>query len=101
MSDISIFVKARPVPNGSGVCVERHCRCGMCFDAEGRTVSVTADELKRLKADPMLVVTIVDAATEAPQTETAAAPEPEAPKAAAPATESDKPAAKTADKKAD
>ena len=99
MSDISVFVKARPVPNGSGVCVERHCRCGMCFDAEGRAVSVTADQLERLKADPMLVVTIVDADTEAPQAETPAAPEPEAPKADAPATETDKTAAK-ADKKA-
>lgn len=99
MSDISVFVKARPVPNGSGVCVERHCRCGMCFDVTGSTVSVTADQLERLKADPMLVVTIVDADTEAPQAETPAAPEPEAPKADAPATETDKTAAK-ADKKA-
>lgn len=99
MSDIAVFVKARPVPSGSGVCVERHCRCGMCFDAEGRTVSVTADQLERLKADPMLVVTIVDAGTEAPQAETPAAPEPEAPKVDAPVTETDKPAAK-ADKKA-
>ena len=70
MSDISVFVQARPLPNGSGVYAERHCRCGMCFDAEGRTVSVTADQLERLKADPMLVVTIVDAATETPQAET-------------------------------
>ena len=99
MSDISVFVKARPVPNGSGVCVERHCRCGMCFDAAGRAVSVTADQLERLKADPMLVVTIVDADTEAPQAETPAVPEPEAPKVDAPVTETDKPAAK-ADKKA-
>ena len=99
MSDIAVFVKARPVPSGSGVYVERHCRCGMCFDAEGRTVSVTADQLERLKADPMLVVTIVDAGTEAPQAETPAAPEPEAPKVDAPVTETDKPAAK-ADKKA-
>ena len=103
MSDISVFVKARPVPNGSGVCVERHCRCGMCFDTTGSTVSVTADQLERLKADPMLVVTEVDAApaaTDAPQAETPEAPEPEAPKADAPATEPDKAAAKTADKKA-
>lgn len=99
MSDISVFVQARPTPNGSGVYAERRCRCGMCFDAEGRTVSVTADQLERLKADSMLVVTIVDAATEAPQAETPAAPEPEAPKADAPATETDKTAAK-ADKKA-
>ena len=99
MSDISVFVKARPFPSSSGVCVERHCRCGMCFDAEGRTASVTADQLERLKADPMLVVTEVDAATDAPQGETPEAPEPEAPKADAPATETDKTAAK-ADKKA-
>ena len=99
MSDISVFVKARPVPNGSGVCVERHCRCGMCFDTTGSAASVTADQLERLKADPMLVVTIVDAGTEAPQVETPAAPEPEAAKADAPATETDKTAAK-ADKKA-
>lgn len=99
MSDISVFVKARPVPNGSGVCVERHCRCGMCFDTTGSAASVTADQLERLKADPMLVVTIVDADTESPQIETPAAPEPEAPKADAPATETDKTAAK-ADKKA-
>ena len=99
MSDISVFVKARPVPNGSGVCVERHCRCGMCFDTEGRAVSVTADELERLKADPMLVVTIVDTATEALQAETPEVPEPEAANADAPATETDKTAAK-ADKKA-
>ena len=99
MSDISVLVQARPLPNGSGVYAERHCRCGMCFDAEGRTVSVTADQLERLKADTMLVVTIVDADTESPQVETPAAPEPEALKADAPATETDKTAAK-ADKKA-
>ena len=99
MSDISVFVKARPVPNGSGVCVERHCRCGMCFDTTGSTVSVTADQLERLKADPMLVVNEVEATTEAPQEEAPAAPEPEAAKADAPATETDKTAAK-ADKKA-
>ena len=99
MSEISVFVQARPHPNGSGVYAERRCRCGMCFDAEGRKVSVTDDQLERLKADPMLVVTIVDADTEAPQAETPAAPEPEAPKADAPATETDKTAAK-ADKKA-
>lgn len=99
MSEISVFVQARPHPNGSGVYAERRCRCGMCFDAEGSAVSVTADQLERLKADPMLVVTIVDADTEAPQAETPAAPEPEAAKADAPATETDKTAAK-ADKKA-
>jgi len=99
MSDISVLVQARPLPNGSGVYVERHCRCGMCFDTTGSTVSVTADQLERLKADPMLVVTEVEAPPEAPQAETPAAPEPEAPKADTPATETDKTAAK-ADKKA-
>ena len=99
MSEISVFVQARPHPNGSGVYAERRCRCGMCFDAEGRTVSVTADQLERLKADTMLVVTIVDADTESPQVETPAVPEPETPKADAPAPETDKTAAK-ADKKA-
>ncbi len=99
MSDISVFVKARPVPNGSGVYAERRYRCGMCFDAEGSAVSVTADQLERLKADPMLVVTEEKAATDTPQAETPEAPEPEAPKADAPATETDKTAAK-ADKKA-
>ena len=54
MSEISVFVQARPHPNGSGVYAERRCRCGMCFDAEGSAVSVTADQLERLKADPML-----------------------------------------------
>ena len=99
MSDIAVFVKARPFPIGGGVYAERRCRCGMCFDAEGRAVSVTADQLERLKADPMLVVTEVEADTEAPQVETPAVPEPETPKADAPATETDKTAAK-ADKKA-
>ena len=99
MSDIAVFVKARPFPIGGGVYAERRCRCGMCFDAEGRAVSVTADQLERLKADPMLVVTEVEADTEAPQVETPAVPEPEAAKADAPATETDKTAAK-ADKKA-
>ena len=99
MSDIAVFVKARPFPIGGGVYAERRCRCGMCFDAEGRAVSVTADQLERLKADPMLVVTEVEATPEAPQAETPAAPEPEAPKADAPAPETDKTAAK-ADKKA-
>ena len=99
MSDISVLVQARPHPNGSGVYAERRCRCGMCFDAEGRTVSVTADQLERLKADPMLVVTEVEAPPEAPQAETPAVPEPETPKADAPAPETDKTAAK-ADKKA-
>lgn len=99
MSDIAVFVKARPFPIGGGVYAERRCRCGMCFDAEGRAVSVTADQLERLKADTMLVVTEVEADTEAPQVETPAVPEPEAAKADAPATETDKTAAK-ADKKA-
>ena len=99
MSDIAVFVKARPFPIGGGVYAERRCRCGMCFDVEGRAVSVTADQLERLKADPMLVVAEVEADTEAPQAETPAAPEPEAAKADAPATETDKTAAK-ADKKA-
>lgn len=100
MSDISVFVKARPFPSGSGVYAERHCRCGMCFDAEGRTVSVTADQLERLKADPMLVVTEVEAATDASQAETSAASESETATAETPATEPDKTAAKAADKKA-
>ena len=100
MSDISVFVQARPLPNGSGVYADRHCRCGMCFDAEGRTVSVTVDDLARLKADPMLVVTEVDAPTEPPQTEASEAAEPEAPRADASAPEPDKSATKTADKKA-
>lgn len=99
MSNISVIVKASPFPIGGGVYAERRCRCGMCFDTEGRAVSVTADQLERLKADPMLVVTIVDAGTEAPQAETPTAPEPEAAKADAPASETDKTAAK-ADKKA-
>ena len=102
MSDIAVFVKARLVPNGSGVYAERRYRCGMCFDAEGSAVSVTADQLERLKADPMLVVTEVDAApaaTDASQAEAPAASEPEAAKADAPAPETDKTAAK-ADKKA-
>ena len=102
MSDIAVFVKARPFPIGGGVYAERRCRCGMCFDVEGSAVSVTADQLERLKADPMLVVTEVEAApaaTDTPQAETPAAPESEAAKADAPATETDKTAAK-ADKKA-
>lgn len=99
MSNISVFVKASPFPIGGGVYAERRCRCGMCFDAEGSAVSVTADQLERLKADPMLVVTEVEAPPEAPQVETPAVPEPEAAKADAPATETDKTAAK-ADKKA-
>ena len=103
MSNISVFVKARLLPSDSGVYAVRRYRCGMGFDAEGHTVSVTAGELEILKADPLLVVTEVDAApaaTDAPQAETPEAPEPEAPKADAPATEPDKAAAKTADKKA-
>lgn len=103
MSDIAVFVKARPFPTGGGVYAERRCRCGMCFDAEGRAASVTADQLERLKADPMLVVTEVDAAhvaTDAPQAETPEAPESETATAETPATEPDKAAAKAADKKA-
>ncbi|GAB1254608.1 hypothetical protein [Desulfovibrio falkowii] len=45
---INVHVRAR---------AERRCRCGMCFDIAGRTVSVTEDQLARLQADPMLVVT--------------------------------------------
>ena len=99
MSNISVLVKARLLPSDSGVYAVRRYRCGMGFDAEGHTVSVTAGELEILKADPLLVVTEVDAATEAPQAETPAAPDPEAAKADAPATETDKTAA-NADKKA-
>ena len=99
MSDISVFVKARLLPSDSGVYAVRRYRCGMGFDAEGHTVSVTAGELEILKADPLLVVTEVEAPPESPQVETPAVPEPETPKADAPATEPDKTAAK-ADKKA-
>lgn len=95
MSDISVFVKARLLPSDSGVYAVRRYRCGMGFDAEGCTVSVTAGELEVLKADPLLVVTEVEADTEAQQAET-----PEAPQADAPATEPEKTAAKTAGKKA-
>ncbi len=55
MSNITVYVKARP--GSAGILVERRCRCGMCFDTVGRTVSVTEDQLALLKADPMLVVT--------------------------------------------
>ena len=102
MSEISVFVQARPHPNGSGVYAEHRCRCGMCFDADGRAVSVTAYLLERRTGYPMGVFTDVDAApaaTDAPQAETPTAPEPEAAKADAPASETDKTAAK-ADKKA-
>lgn len=55
MSNIAVCVKARP--GAAGILVERRCRCGMCFDTVGRTVSVTEDQLALLQADPMLVVT--------------------------------------------
>ena len=55
MSNITVYVKARP--GAAGILVERRCRCGMCFDIAGRTVSVTEDQLALLQADPMLVVT--------------------------------------------
>lgn len=55
MSNITVYVKARP--GAAGILVERRCRCGMCFDTVGRIVSVTEDQLARLQADPMLVVT--------------------------------------------
>lgn len=55
MGNIAVFVKARP--GAAGILVERRCRCGMCFDTVGRTVSVTEDQLALLQADPMLVVT--------------------------------------------
>lgn len=99
MSDISVLVQARPLPNGSGIYAERHCRCGMCFDTTGSAVSVTADQLERLKADSMLVVTEVDAAVEAPQGETSEELEPEVSKTDIPASKANKTAAK-ADKKA-
>jgi hypothetical protein len=93
MSDIAVFVKARLLPSDSGVYAVRRYRCGMGFDAEGHTVSVTAGELEILKADPLLVVTEVDA------TEVATTEAPQAATAETPATETDKTAAK-ADKKA-
>lgn len=65
---------------------QRRCRCGRCYDALGEDVSVSAGELARLQADPLLLVTDVPAAADAAA-------------AAAPATETTKPAA-TADKKA-
>lgn len=115
MGKIAVFVKARP--GATGIFVERRCRCGMCFDTTGRTVSVTEDQLARLQADPQLIVTDAPAleststATDnpgpvetlpaaAPEAEVPTAPESEAPKAEAPASGTNKTASKTAAKKA-
>lgn len=67
MSNITVYVKARP--GSAGILVERRCRCGMCFDTVGRTVSVTEDQLARLQADPMLVVTNAPAPESEPESE--------------------------------
>ena len=47
----------------------RRCRCGYCFDAEGHELVVSERELAALTADPMLVVTVL----EAPEAHTAPA----------------------------
>ena len=39
----------------------RRCRCGYCFDAEGQELVVSERELAALTADPMLVVTVLEA----------------------------------------
>lgn len=44
----------------------RRCRCGYCFDAEGQELVVSDEELAVLKADPMLVVTEIEAPEPAP-----------------------------------
>lgn len=73
---MTVHVKARPP-------LARRCRCGLCFDAEGQEVEVTAAELAALRADPCLIVEEVarkaksaeqDAPTETPQ-DGAASPE--------------------------
>ena len=63
----------------------RRCRCGYCFDAEGQKLVVSERELAALTADPMLLVTVL----EAPEAHTASAPDgdpgaPEEPDNAAP-----------------
>lgn len=101
MSNITVYVKARP--GAAGIFVERRCRCGMCFDTVGRTVSVTEDQLALLKADPMLVVADAPASdsdaevVEVVETATVAASGDDAPKAEASA-KADKNAAKAAKK---
>lgn len=49
-----IHVKARPP-------LARHCRCGMCFDAEGYELKADSKELAALRADPWLIVTECEA----------------------------------------
>ena len=39
----------------------RRCRCGYCFDAEGQELVISERELAALTADPMLVVTVLEA----------------------------------------
>ncbi|WP_165079111.1 MULTISPECIES: hypothetical protein [unclassified Desulfovibrio] len=39
----------------------RRCRCGYRFDAEGQELVVSGKELAALTADPMLVVTVLEA----------------------------------------
>ena len=39
----------------------RRCRCGYCFDAEGQELVASERELAALTADPMLVVTVLEA----------------------------------------
>lgn len=72
--------------------MQRRCRCGMCFDSEGRSASVTPEVLARLRADPLLVVT-----EETPEAEFPTAPDTTADKSVKTSAKS----APRADKKAD
>lgn len=51
---MDVYVKVKPP-------LARRCRCGLCFDAVGRSIKADEKELAALRSDPWLVVTEVNA----------------------------------------
>lgn len=47
---MTVYVKAKPP-------LSRRCRCGLCFDAVGRSIKADEKVVAVLRADPWLVVT--------------------------------------------
>ena len=50
---MDVYVKVKPP-------LVRRCRCGLCFDAVGRSIKADEKVVAALRSDPWLVVTEVD-----------------------------------------
>lgn len=50
---MDVYVEVKPP-------LARRCRCGLCFDAVGRSIKADEKAVAALRSDPWLVVTEVD-----------------------------------------